>query len=85
MIKVKIKVPIWKTRSVGIATHLLEEGRDIHVEILYCNKSGNRSFPGIYTMSCEKALTFPKQTVRFGVVLHIIPIVEFNHREKEKA
>lgn len=72
---IKIKEPIWKNRSVGIAeSKMLDEV--IEVEILYKDKTGNRLYPGIYKMNWAKAMTYPKQVIR-GVNLRIIPIKDF--------
>jgi len=68
---VKIHAPIWKTRSIGIAEYKL--CKDIRIEIDYKTKEGKRLYPGKYTISREKALTYPIQ--RCGsVTLRIIPI-----------
>jgi len=78
---IKIRSPIWKSRAVGIAErHLLGSG-DIFVEILYKNIDKVRIYPGIYTMSKAKARLYPKQVVK-GVILFIIPILEFDKKEK---
>ena len=66
--------PIWKNRSVGIAREKIID--DIEVEILYKDKYGNRTFPGVYRMDREKALSYPTQIVK-GKTLKIIPIKDF--------
>jgi hypothetical protein len=80
MVKFKIQEPIWKNRSVGLASHLIKANEDVHVEILYRDKQGNRTFPGLYIMSGRQALDYPVQTVRYGTKVHLIPISDFRHR-----
>lgn len=71
MIPIKIKVPIWATKSVGVAEHKIID--DLAIEILYKNKLGDRVYPGIYTISKSKALSYPYQDIK-GNRLRIIPI-----------
>ena len=68
-----IKTPIWKTKSIGIATQRLDD--DLLVEIEYKQSDGNRLYP--YTYIVRKATTdkYPKQRV-MGNDLVIIPISE---------
>ena len=42
---VKIKFPIWKTRSVGVAAYKIRDNRELEVEITYKDKSGERLYP----------------------------------------
>jgi len=72
---IKIRKPIWKTRSVGINSNKIISD-EVTVEILYKDKSGNRLYPGIYFMSSGKAKLYPIQIVK-GNKLHIIPIGDF--------
>jgi len=69
---IKIHSPIWKTRSIGIATYKLCEG--MIIEIDYKTKEGKRLYPGKYTISLDKALSYPIQTLSSGMRLKIIPI-----------
>lgn len=78
---IKIRTPIWKTRSVGIADFRLD-GDVVRVEILYKDKSGNRVYPGIYEMEVERVTKYHIQRVR-GVNLHIIPIRDFKKGGKK--
>ena len=75
MVTLKIKYPIWKTRSVGIS--LASIGNNgIDLEIMYENKEGKRIYPHIYHMSREKLTKYPMQHRR-GVDLVIVPIQDF--------
>ena len=67
----KIKSPIWKSRSVGIAEHLLESKNTI--EILYRNKEGKQIYPQIFGITKKQAMTYPVWTIK-GLRLRIIPI-----------
>lgn len=67
----KIKAPIWKNRSVGIAEHLLESHNTI--EILYRNKEGKQIYPQIFHVTKRQAMQYPFMIVR-GTRLRIIPI-----------
>lgn len=71
---VKIKYPIWKTRSIGIADFKLHGQGVVHIEILYKDKQGNRIYPYIYQIPVYQAVRYPTQEVNGGVTLHIIPI-----------
>ncbi len=72
-IPIKIKYPIWKTRSVGIAEHTL--GRDgIDIEILYEDKQGNRIYPHVYHISRANIIKYPVQILRGFIKLRIVPI-----------
>jgi len=71
-----IREPIWKTRSVGLNQRELYDEKIIFVDILYKNKEGKRIYPNRLTMESEKVRSYPTQIVK-GVVLHIIPISDF--------
>lgn len=75
--KIEIKVPIWGKRAIGIANYKITE--DLEVTISYKDVDGNLVYPGIYRMSKDKALSYPTQTIKQGIVLHIIPIRDFDH------
>ena len=74
MKKIKIRYPIWNTRSVGIAKYKITE--DIEVEILYKTRTGDRLYPDRYFMYKEMALSYPMK-IQKGVGLQIIPIDDF--------
>ena len=73
MNKIDIRVPIWKSKSVGIADRMLND--DIEINILYKNKEGVRLYPCTYTIKKELVKKFPIQFVN-GVKLHIVPIAK---------
>lgn len=73
MKRVKIKSPIWKDRSIGIAEYHFNNSDPIEVEITYKNKQGERIYPGVYVLSWDQASVYPTQVVK-GTVLRIIPI-----------
>lgn len=77
MIRYDIKKPIWNGRAVGIAAHRLVPGTSIEMTISYKDKDGNLLYPGKYRMACSKAKKYKTQQVVGGVVLHIIPIKDF--------
>ena len=69
----KIKAPIWKSRSVGIADFRCDNS-DILLEVLYKNKKGERIYPDKYFIKEEVIKRYPTQTVRGGIKLYIIPL-----------
>jgi hypothetical protein len=69
---IKIHSPIWKTRSIGIAEYKLID--PIVIEIDYKTKTGERLYPGKYTITREKALSYPVQLIGGQMRLRIIPI-----------
>ncbi len=71
---IKIKAPIWKTRSIGIADYKLCSGVN-EIRIEYRDKSGDRIYPYDYVITGTRARTYPIQNVK-GVVLRIIPIAD---------
>jgi hypothetical protein len=73
MNKLNINIPIWKTKSVGIADRLLND--DVEINILYKDKNGNRLYPATYIAKKELVKKFPVQYIR-GVSLHIVPIAK---------
>ena len=78
-----IKVPIWSGEKVcvGIAESRLAKGK-LEIEIGYENKMGKRTYPHLYSITKEKALTYTKQDMR-GLILRIIPISDL-FIEKER-
>ena len=73
MNKYMIKTPIWKTKSIGIATQRLDD--DLLVEIEYKQSDGNRLYPYTYIVRKDTTDKYPKQRV-MGNDLVIIPISE---------
>jgi hypothetical protein len=78
MRKVVIHFPIWKTKSIGVAKYKITD--DLAIEILHKDNDGSRMYPGEYHISKDKALSYPTQKVRGGVILHIIPIADMEER-----
>lgn len=72
---IHIKVPIWGTKSIGVAKYKIT--KDLEVKIDYKDTYGNKVYPETYLMKRDKALSYPTQTVGKGVVLKIIPIEDF--------
>ncbi len=68
---IKIKVPIWKDRSIGIAETKISE--TTYIEITYTDKNGDKPYPHIYSISRDDTLGYPRQ-IRKGVTLILIPI-----------
>jgi len=71
--KLRIFSPIWKTRSVGIATHLIRGNRGIEVEIVYEKKDGTRLYPNPFYIPVEEVRCYPKQQIG-NITVHIVPI-----------
>ena len=78
MRKITIHVPIWGTRSVGIADYKITD--DILVKIDYVDKAGERPYPYDYFMNKSKAKQYPSQQLSAGILLRIIPIEDFEIR-----
>lgn len=76
----KIRYPIWKTRSVGIAEFKIGQA-DIDLEIEYRDKTGNRLYPHIYTVSREKLAKCPVQIFRNNVRVRVISIKDLDIKE----
>lgn len=83
MESIKIREPLWKNRSIGVAEYRMSEPT-IKIEIIYKEKSGKRLYPGVYTISREKAMTYPIQTLPSGTILRIIPISDLERVEEKK-
>ena len=79
MKKVKIKVPIWSTQSIGIAERKITE-EDIAVEILYKNKAGDRVYPHTYLVNAREAHNKPRD-YRKGVTLILFKIDELRIKD----
>jgi hypothetical protein len=69
----KIKEPIWKTRSVGVASK--RAFADLEIEILYKDKFGNRVFPATYRIKKERIIYYPYQYIGRNRI-YIIPIAD---------
>jgi len=74
MIKhLNIQAPIWKDRSVGIATYLLIDADGVEINILYTKKDGQRLYPNPFFMLTPEIKKFPKQKIG-NVTVHLVPI-----------
>ena len=73
MDKYKIKTPIWKTKSIGIAEQRLNN--DLLVEIEYKQTNGDRLNPDTYIVRKNTIDNYHRQIVK-GNNLVIIPISE---------
>jgi hypothetical protein len=67
----KIKEPIWISRSIGIASK--RAFADLIIEILYKDRYGNKVFPATYKITKEKIITYPYRYIS-GNRLYIVPI-----------
>jgi hypothetical protein len=81
---VRIKEPIWSTKSVGIAEEIILRASETHVEILYENIRGWRLWPNEYVISKEKALKYPVKMVK-GRTLRIIPIAALTEIKEDEC
>jgi hypothetical protein len=80
MTNLKIRTPIWSSRSIGIAESKVIGTGDIRVEILYEDRDGERVYPDIYVMSKDRVR---KYTYRYigKTKLYIIPVIDFETYE----
>ncbi len=78
MLKLVIETPIWRDGgAVGVAARRLVDGTMMDVTISYKDKAGNLVYPHIYRIACSKIRKYPTKTLREGVVLHVVPIRDF--------
>jgi len=78
-IELHIQKPIWNggMRKIGIADFRLS-GDYVKVYVDYrSKKTGEYIQPEIYQISTSKAREYPMQRVFSGVILHLIPIEDF--------
>ena len=71
-----IHTPIWETKSVGLNENRLKDNST--VKIAYRDKDGVELYPDTYTITKEKAMSYPKKKIR-GNTLRIIPIKELDY------
>ena len=69
--KLRIKEPIWISKSIGIAAK--RAFADLEIEIMYKDKYGNRVYPALYIISKEKIITYPHRYFG-GNRIYIVPI-----------
>jgi hypothetical protein len=67
----KIKEPIWISKSIGIAAK--RAFADLTIDILYKDKFGNRVYPATYKITKEKIITYPYRYIG-GNRIYIVPI-----------
>lgn len=79
--KFSIKFPRWIDKTVGLAEYRLKDSNE--VEILYEDVNGVRLFPHKYTITKNKAMSFPTQIVgeEYKVKVRLIPISELTIEE----
>lgn len=77
--KLKIKEPIWISKSIGIAEK--RAFADLEIEIMYKDKYHNRVFPATYFITKEKIITYPTKYCG-KTKLYIVPIADLQIKEK---
>lgn len=76
----KIKEPIWISRSIGIAAK--RAFADLTIEILYKDKIGNRVYPASYFITKEKIITYPFRYIGKNRI-YIVPIKDLTVIKEE--
>ena len=66
----QIKVPIWKTRSIGVATYR----PPCLIDITYTNTDGERIYPDTYLVTQEFAEQYTVRIFGRSPEMYIIPI-----------
>lgn len=79
--KLKIKEPIWISKSIGIAAK--RTFADLEIEILYKDKYGNRVYPATYKIAKEKIITYPYRYIGKNRI-YIIPIKDLTIIKENK-
>ena len=69
--KLRIKEPIWISRSIGIAAK--RAFADLEIEIMYKDQYHNRVYPATYKIAKEKIITYPYRYIG-GNRIYIVPI-----------
>ena len=69
----KIRTPIWKTKSIGLACDKVEDENT--VEITHKLASGDLMYPGKYSISGTMVKQFPKRKFNKGVAVYDVPII----------
>lgn len=67
----RIKEPIWISRSIGVAAK--RAFADLYIEILYRDRYGNRVYPATYFIKSEKIITYKYRYIGKNRI-YIIPI-----------
>jgi hypothetical protein len=76
--KLRIKEPIWITKSIGIAEK--RTFADLEIEILYKDKYGNKVFPALYFIKKEDIIKYPTKSCG-RIKLYIVPIKDLIIKE----
>jgi len=71
----KIKEPIWMSKSIGIAAKRLFA--PLEIEITYKDNYGNKVFPATYCISNEKVIKYPHQYIGKNKI-YIVPIEDLD-------
>jgi len=69
--KLKIKEPIWITKSIGIASK--RAFADLYIEIMYKDQYGNKVYPAQYFIQAEKIITYHYRYIGKNRI-YIVPI-----------
>ena len=69
--KLRIREPIWISKSIGIAEK--RTFADLEIEIMYKDKYGNKVYPATYKITKEKIITYPCRYIGKNRI-HIVPI-----------
>ena len=75
MNRLRIKEPIWISKSIGIAAK--RAFADLEIQIMYKDKFGNRVYPATYKITKEKIITYPYQYIR-GNRIYLVPIKDLS-------
>jgi len=73
-----IRTPYWKFKTISIAEWKLVEGVN-EVVITAKNSQGEYFYPGVFTITKQKALTYPAQSIK-GIRMRMIPISDLQRK-----
>jgi hypothetical protein len=76
--KLKIKEPIWMSKSIGIAEK--RAFADLEIDIMYKDKYHNRVFPATYIIKKEEIIKYPTKYCG-KIKLYIVPIKDLIIKE----
>ena len=80
---IKIRFPIWGSRSVGVATYKIPTSGYLYIEIMYVSKKdGERAYPDVYRIDVSRLKGYPTKTIRNNLILVLIPINDLEIAEK---
>jgi hypothetical protein len=74
MIKYDIRIPLWGRKAVGLGLRFDE--KDVELNILAEDKSGNRMWPDTYISRWDKRQSYPVETMRGGVPVRVHAIAD---------